>query len=239
VTLVSLELPEVEGAVGFLGVKHFTSTASAAYETEGVGLIELQNQAELEALAEAIARDYYLWQLGESCAVYEGVTPWEMEGHSECVEFEHTIDRVATRVERGPWLTHYDDLLHHGTGTSRGLKRVWVVTNVCPEFETDSAADAPSPSQWGLISGDLEDQGDLNLALTGKQPVDDTLTGLSLVSVTTDQVIYSTGVDTFAATSLTSFGRDLIGAANAAAARTTLGVANQSYASTLRFGGSR
>lgn len=53
---------------------------------------------------------------------------------------------------------------------------------------------------------------------------DATLDALSGITVAADQVIYATGVDTFAVTPLTAFGRSLIDDANAAAARSTLGV---------------
>lgn len=53
---------------------------------------------------------------------------------------------------------------------------------------------------------------------------DATLDALSSVTVAADKLIYATGVDTFATTDLTAFGRSLIDDANAAAARTTLGV---------------
>jgi hypothetical protein len=58
----------------------------------------------------------------------------------------------------------------------------------------------------------------------GKQNSDPTLTALAALATAADQMIYSTGADTFAMTSLTAFGRSLIDDANAAAARTTLDV---------------
>lgn len=64
--------------------------------------------------------------------------------------------------------------------------------------------------------------------ITDAQPLDATLTALAAVTVAADQVIYSTAADTFTVTSLTSFGRNLIGAADATAARTTLGLGSMS-----------
>lgn len=60
--------------------------------------------------------------------------------------------------------------------------------------------------------------------ITDAQPLDATLTALAGVTVAADQVIYSTAADAFTVTSLTSFGRSLIGAIDAPAARTTLGL---------------
>lgn len=61
-------------------------------------------------------------------------------------------------------------------------------------------------------------------ASTAFQASDATLTALAGVTVAADQVIYSTGADAFAVAALTSFGRSLIDDADAAAARTTLGL---------------
>ena len=54
--------------------------------------------------------------------------------------------------------------------------------------------------------------------------LDATLAGISAVTTAADQLVYSTGVDTFATTSFTAAGRALVDDATAAAQRTTLGV---------------
>lgn len=59
---------------------------------------------------------------------------------------------------------------------------------------------------------------------TNVQAYDATLAALAALTVAADQVIYSTGADTFAVTGLTAFGRSLIDDASAAAGLTTLGV---------------
>lgn len=56
------------------------------------------------------------------------------------------------------------------------------------------------------------------------QPIDATLTALAGLTTTADRVPYFTATDTAAVATLTSFGRSLIDDANAAAARTTLGL---------------
>ncbi len=61
--------------------------------------------------------------------------------------------------------------------------------------------------------------------LAGKQPQDATLTALAGLATVANQLIYSTGVDTFATTALTAFARSLLDDADAAAARLTLGAA--------------
>jgi phage-related tail fiber protein len=60
--------------------------------------------------------------------------------------------------------------------------------------------------------------------ITDAQPLDATLTALAGVSTVADRLIYATGVDTFAVTAFTTFGRSLIDDADAAAGRTTLGL---------------
>jgi hypothetical protein len=57
---------------------------------------------------------------------------------------------------------------------------------------------------------------------------DPTLTALAGVTTAADKVIYATAADTFTTSTLTTFGRSLIDDADAATARTTLGLGNMS-----------
>lgn len=59
----------------------------------------------------------------------------------------------------------------------------------------------------------------------GKQPLDAMLTALAALVTEADQMLYFTGADTPALTPLTAFIRTLLAAADAAAARTTIGAA--------------
>ena len=59
-------------------------------------------------------------------------------------------------------------------------------------------------------------------AITDAQALDATLTALAAVTVTADKLIYATGVDAFSTTDLPSYGRSLIAATSASAARTVL-----------------
>jgi hypothetical protein len=56
------------------------------------------------------------------------------------------------------------------------------------------------------------------------QPLDATLTSISALGTAADRMIYTTGVDTWAETAVTAFGRSLLDDANAGAVLTTLGV---------------
>ena len=73
--------------------------------------------------------------------------------------------------------------------------------------------------------------------ITDAQASDATLTALAGVTVSADQVIYATGADTFATTSLTSTARTVLDDTSTSAMRTTLGVAIgtdvQAYDATL------
>jgi len=60
--------------------------------------------------------------------------------------------------------------------------------------------------------------------ITDAQPLDATLTALAGVTTAADKLIYATAADTFTTTDLSSFGRSLIDDADAATARTTLGL---------------
>ena len=71
--------------------------------------------------------------------------------------------------------------------------------------------------------------------LSSRQPLDATLTALAGVTAAANQLIYATGSDAFATTSLTSFGRSLIDDADAATARTTLGLGTAAVQSDDRY----
>lgn len=59
---------------------------------------------------------------------------------------------------------------------------------------------------------------------TEKQPKDATLTALAALATVADELIYATGVDTFALATLTAYARSLLDDPDAATARTTLGL---------------
>lgn len=77
---------------------------------------------------------------------------------------------------------------------------------------------------YGRVTGGTNPTTLSGYGITDAQPLDATLTALAGVTVSADQVIYATGADAFAATGLSSFGRSLIDDADAATARTTLGL---------------
>lgn len=77
--------------------------------------------------------------------------------------------------------------------------------------------------------------------ITDAQPLDATLTALAGITTAADVLIYATGADAFATTTLSAFGRSLIDDADAAAGRTTLGlgsIATQAASNVSITGGS-
>jgi len=76
---------------------------------------------------------------------------------------------------------------------------------------------------WGSITGTLSNQTDLNSALGAKQNLDATLTALAGAGAA-NTFPYFTATDVLANGPITAFGLSLLDDANAAAARTTLGM---------------
>jgi hypothetical protein len=77
---------------------------------------------------------------------------------------------------------------------------------------------------YGRVTGGTNPTTLAGYGITDAQSLDATLTALAGLTTAANQVIYATGVDTFAMSSLTAFGRSLIDDADAATARATLGL---------------
>lgn len=77
---------------------------------------------------------------------------------------------------------------------------------------------------YGRVSAGTNPTTLAGYGITDAQPLDATLTALAGVTTSANQLIYATAADTFTTASLTAFGRSLIDDADAATARTTLGL---------------
>jgi len=75
----------------------------------------------------------------------------------------------------------------------------------------------------------------LQTQLNGKQAVDAGLTSISGLTTAANNMIYTTGSDTYAATSLTAAGRALLDDADAAAQRTTLGLGSAATTASTAY----
>lgn len=100
VTLVDLALPEFAGIDGFDGM----AIVNSAVTYDGT------NAAELQALAEQLATDWYRWRTGDVDAKYSAVVDWPLEAHSDHVEWTYRLDEVSTRVQRPVWNEVLEDL---------------------------------------------------------------------------------------------------------------------------------
>ena len=77
---------------------------------------------------------------------------------------------------------------------------------------------------YGRVSSFAQPTTLAGYSITDAQPLDATLTALAGVTVAANELIYATGADSFSVTSLSTYGRSLLDDADAAAARTTLGL---------------
>lgn len=88
---------------------------------------------------------------------------------------------------------------------------ICLVAHTAGTFATDLAA-----GKWALLADFT--------ALVGEEGLDPTLSAIAAVTTAANKVIYATGVDTFTTTDFTATGRAVVGAANAAAVRTAIGI---------------
>lgn len=103
------------------------------------------------------------------------------------------------------------------------IRALRVIVNSVNDVEAGIAAVEVSFSPVGSIAG-VTVQAAIEELDAEKQPKDATLTALAGVTTAADKLIYWTGVDVAATTDFSAFARTLLDDANAAAARTTLGL---------------
>lgn len=77
---------------------------------------------------------------------------------------------------------------------------------------------------YGRVSSFTQGTTLADYSIADAQPLDAGLTSIAGLTTAADQLIYTTALDTYATTSLTTFARSILDDADAAAARTTLGL---------------
>lgn len=119
-------------------------------------------------------------------------------------------------------------------GYSAGLASIASLTTAADKMIYTTALNVYAVTSLTTFARSLLDDSDaatarntLGLAIgVNVQAYDDTLQGISATSPVADEMLYATGADTFATTSLTSFSRTLLASSDALAARAELGVTN-------------
>ncbi len=119
-----------------------------------------------------------------------------------------------------------------GTNTTQVASTAYVVAAVAALIAAAPGALDTLDELAAALGDDANFAATMVTALAGKQPLAATLTALAAASTAADKLAYFTGVDTVALADLTSFGRTLLAAANAAAGRTALGTDAVYVAST-------
>lgn len=111
VTLASLGLATVPATPAtFAGSRVIWSSAVAYWEGGG----SATNDAELQALADQIATDWYSWQVAPYDVTLQGWVPWSCDGAHDLF-VDHSFAAAQTRVTRGPWYDHVEHVLSKGT----------------------------------------------------------------------------------------------------------------------------
>lgn len=152
-------------------------------------------------------------------------------------------DSTAARITLGVYSTAQVDsaiaasaaTLQPLDATLTALAGLTTGNNLLPYF---NGVDSAATTAITTFARSLLDDADAATARTtlGAQTLDATLTALAGLATAADQMIYSTGVDTFAMASLTPYGRSLLDDADATAARSTLGLGTAAVRNTTSTG---
>lgn len=132
------------------------------------------------------------------------------------VSINNAVPKTHNALDLGTNLTRFKDLYLQGNLTAAGALNVGSIS-----LTADLAIDHGGTG----ASNAADARTNLGLAIgTDVQAFDAGLLSIAGLTTTADTMIYTTAADTYATTVLTSFGRNLLDDADAAAGRTTLGL---------------
>jgi len=199
-----------------VGVKSWSTTAASnASASSAVNWAEGQLAPTLNNSARALMAEVAAWRLQFGGLTYGGaanaytatnnaVGTWSAYAAGDFVGL------LANHTNSGPATINVD-----------GLGAKSIVTN---DGGALLAGDIVSGALVFLVYDGTNFQLVGSFASGSYQPLDATLTAMAGVTTAADKLIYATGVDAFAATNFSAFGRTLIDDNDAATARTTLGL---------------
>lgn len=144
------------------------------------------------------------------------------------LRFELRADNVALKGN-ALGVPYFTAMLQRGVFDNVITDRVYTASDVKAKLESLTSPNKLSKTaiQDAVLSVNSQ-YGDVLISTTsiGAQPLDATLTALASQVTAADGLTYSTGVDTFAQTQLTSFARTILDDTSDSAVRSTLGLGN-------------
>jgi len=130
----------------------------------------------------------------------------------------------AGQVNAGAGLTKTGSTLDVGTASASRIVVNADSIDLATTGVSASTYKSVTVDAYGRVTAGTNPTTLAGYGITDAQGLDATLTALAGLSTSADQYIYATGSDTFTTASITSFGRSLVDDADAATARSTLGL---------------
>lgn len=130
----------------------------------------------------------------------------------------------AGQVTAGAGLTKSGNTLDVGTASTSRIVVNADSIDLATTGVTASTYKSVTVDVYGRITAGTNPSTLAGYGITDAQGLDGTLTALANLTTAADQTIYSTGIDAFAMTALTAYGRTLIASAASVNARATLGL---------------
>jgi len=130
----------------------------------------------------------------------------------------------AGQVDAGAGLTKTGSTLDVGTASASRIVVNADSIDLATTGVSASTYKSVTVDAYGRVTAGTNPTTLAGYGITDAQGLDATLTALAGLSTSADQYIYATGSDTFTTASITSFGRSLVDDADAATARSTLGL---------------